>query len=251
MQDIIKKMLIAAILSVTMILFATLADAAVTLLHQYDFQNGVTDLVGSANGTLINGATVSGGKLTLDGTDDYAQFATWIVPFTGSYSVALRAQEITHPNNSYVELISQGVGSWTSFYLGYNTGGTIRLTDNFGTGVLFPTDGKYHMYVAVVDADSNTSKLYIDGELRATKGSAITSSASSTGGYTRLGQQFSNIYDEYFAGNIDDVSIYSGALIASEVGNLNNTPVPEPGTMMLLGSGLVGLAGYGRRLFKK
>jgi hypothetical protein len=36
-----------------------------------------------------------------------------------------------------------------------------------------------------------------------------------------------------------------------EITDKGSAPVPEPSTMMLLGSGLAGLAGYGRRRFKK
>jgi len=42
-----------------------------------------------------------------------------------------------------------------------------------------------------------------------------------------------------------------GAEIGFNV-SLEITPIPKPATMLLLGSGLIGLAGYGRkRFFKK
>jgi hypothetical protein len=217
---------------------------AANLNHHYDFSTGVVDLAGTINGTLLGNANVAGGTLNLDGSGDWAEFPTSIVPNAGSWSVALFAKG-NGVQAGFAELISQGATGGPGFYIGTDSSGSfIRATDSWAsTGVAFGAPNVWTHYALVVDAGANTSQLFVGGTLAAMVPYAIATSLN--GSPTRLGRQF-DPFGEFFNGSIDDVRTYDGVLTPLEVAQLAN-PVPEPASAALLALGGAALAAVARR----
>jgi hypothetical protein len=212
---------------------------AATLTHFYPFTNGATDTVGGADGTLLGGATVSGGRLVLDGADDYVQFATPLIVTSGSYSVFLEENMTAFPAGLYTEMISQGGG----FYLGSGPSHEIRVGDSWSNAGAFPAPGPHSFAVTVDMTGPGATLLYIDGVLFNSRVGA----ASPTSENTRLSRQY-NGHSEYFPGSLDNVQIYTGVLSAQDVAGLaglNN--VPEPWSMSMMGAGILAIGLYRRR----
>jgi hypothetical protein len=254
------------------ILISLSCVAGATATHRYSFNDGTAnDSIGNASGTLMNGASVTGGKVVLnnDGVSTDAtvgQYLSLPQNILPTRNFTLEVWFTFNGGNPWQRILDLGSKDPTDNTIGK---GFIILTENGAGGVLgqvsinswgdpqdtdyvsggqFPA-GAEHCLAYVHNLDGSAENLYLDG---APIGSGAAHVDPSTANYSNfwLGRsQFAS--DPFFNGSIDELRTYDNPLTAAQIQSSYNAgpdaAVPEPSALALLGAGAIGLAGWACR----
>ncbi len=230
------------------------SNAGVT--HIYTFNDGTAnDLIGGANGTLVNGASVSGGKLVLanngvNTSPATGQYVSLPANILGTRNFTLETWFTFNGGNAWQRLLdlgnsNGGIGqgfliltlNGAHYPLGQislNSWGNPADTDYVAGNTLFPVGGE-HSLVYVHNTDAHLEQLYLDG---VNIGSAYADVNPALANYANfwIGRsQF--LADPFYNGTIDELRAYDNPLSASQVAasfQIGPTVVPEPTSLSLL-----------------
>ncbi len=190
-------------------------------------------------GATLGGEGKSGTALTLDGAAGYAESTLPIVDTTQSFTVSAWAK----PDQTKIGDLLAQLGTYQAgFYLGMEPDGHAVLkwptTDtNDGGGVWqTATDdaplplGQWSHLIGVYDKSAGQTRLYVNGELRATRNGVTPLEAHGT---LQIGRSLYNGFVvNHWPGSIDDVRVFSQALSDAQAQQLAGGTIPT-------GAGLV------------
>ena len=197
------------------------------IISYYTADNTPNDATGTANGTLVNGATYGTGKInngfSLDGVNDYVETGTRI-GFVGSqphtYSAWIKMSTVKNciiiSNSDVSNGDSIGIGATNKLTL-YK--GNVNNQSN-GTTVLIANTW-YHVAISysVYNGVSNNINMYINGSLEKSAIFFIGNSANAQ--IQKIGASISGTL--IFAGLIDEPAVWNRELTATEITELYNS----------------------------
>ena len=198
------------------------------LVAYYTGDNTSNDTKGTANGTLVNGATYATGKInngfSFDGVNDYVNFPNDFFKPVSNFSANfwINTNNATTEQTIFTSVASNGYLGWRLFISGgivtFRTFPINTTLNGLSTSASKYTASNWYM-ITVINDISNGMNIYVNGTLAA---SNTIKQAISWGSTTinRLGQNWDN--GTVFNGKIDEVALFNSALSATQLTELYN-----------------------------